>query len=62
MKTQQDYKEEIDRIIGYYSRAGKYPEVKESYNQYINLILLDSELSHYEKSELLLHWRNRTEE
>lgn len=56
-----EYKLEIDRIANFFSRASKLPEVRESYNQYIGLIIADSELSHYEKSELLLYWRDKTE-
>lgn len=55
-KKSLEYKFEIDRIASFYRNAHKLPEVKESYEQYINLILADSELEHYEKSELLLYW------
>ena len=60
-KKSLEYKLEIDRIAGYYHRAEKFPEMKDSYNQYINLILTDSDLEHYEKSELLLYWRDKVE-
>jgi len=61
MTKQLEYKLEIDRITRFYKRAEKLPEVKMSYDQYINLIINDSDLEHYEKSELLLYWRDRVD-
>ena len=60
-KKSLEYKSEIDRISKFYRNENKYPEIRESYDQYINLILMDSKLEHYEKSELLLYWRDLVE-
>ena len=56
-KKSLEYKTEIDRIIEFYKRTEDLPKVKVSYDQYVNLIINDSELDHYQKSELLLYWR-----
>lgn len=56
-KTKLEYRLELDRILKFYRDAPHLPEVRESYDQYVNMILMDSGLDHYEKSELFLYWR-----